>query len=588
MIHRIYSDLESFKNLRFQPGFNILVAEKSPGATDKQTRNRAGKTSLIELIHFLTGASCEKTSIFRSEALISFTFGMEFDLGGSRVIVERSGENYSKVRIVEGNTTGWPVIPSIDQGTGTWVISNKEWRRVLGKYIFGLTVNESAGLDQKFGPTFRSLFPYFVRRQIVGGFASPVKHTEKQTLGDQQVSISYLLGIDWTISQKWQMVREREKVLKTLRKVAREGGFGSVIGSVAELRTKVMVSEDNTRRLGEALATFRVLPEYHELEAEASHHTQELGEMANANTIDRLLRAELEANLQSAELPSSVDVRRLYDEIGVVLPRKALKRFDEVQEFHESVIRNRKEYLSSEFEAVRLRIGKREQLMRQLDSRRSEIMSILGSYGALEHFSKLRGELSRHEAELELVRHQYQTAEYFEGEKTELEIERNQLLLRLRQDFHEQREALRKAILAFEETSRALYEDGGSLTINESTNGPELEISIRGGRSKGINNMQIFCFDMMLMRIMSERQMHPSFLVHDSHLFDGVDSRQVGKALQVGERLSAERGFQYIVTMNSDALPGNLPENLSLEDFIMPVRLTDATEDGGLFGRRFG
>ena len=57
MIHHIYSSLPSFKELRFRQGFNLLLADKSPGATDKQTRNRAGKTSLIELIHFLTGAS---------------------------------------------------------------------------------------------------------------------------------------------------------------------------------------------------------------------------------------------------------------------------------------------------------------------------------------------------------------------------------------------------------------------------------------------------------------------------------------------------------------------------------------------------
>ena len=171
-----------------------------------------------------------------------------------------------------------------------------------------------------------------------------------------------------------------------------------------------------------------------------------------------------------------------------------------------------------------------------------------------------------------------------EGLKIELEFERRQLELRLRQDYHEQEDRLRHAILAFQKISSALYEEAGNLTIDASTNGPQFEVTIRGDKSKGISNMQIFCFDMMLMQLCAERHIGPGFLVHDSHLFDGVDERQVAKALQIGERAARDLNFQYIVTMNSDAVPHELPDNFDLNKYILPVRLTDATEEGGLFG----
>ena len=38
--------------------------------------------------------------------------------------------------------------------------------------------------------------------------------------------------------------------------------------------------------------------------------------------------------------------------------------------------------------------------------------------------------------------------------------------------------------------------------------------------------------------------------------------------------------------MNSDDLPSTLPEGFSIDDHILDVRLTDAVEDGGLFGFR--
>lgn len=56
MIRELKSDLESFKTLTFGPGLNIILTDKSRDATDPQSRNGAGKTSFVELVHFLLGA----------------------------------------------------------------------------------------------------------------------------------------------------------------------------------------------------------------------------------------------------------------------------------------------------------------------------------------------------------------------------------------------------------------------------------------------------------------------------------------------------------------------------------------------------
>ncbi|MDR0535859.1 MAG: DUF2326 domain-containing protein [Puniceicoccales bacterium] len=142
-------------------------------------------------------------------------------------------------------------------------------------------------------------------------------------------------------------------------------------------------------------------------------------------------------------------------------------------------------------------------------------------------------------------------------------------------------------MLAFEETSKRLYESAGSMTVEETSNGPQFQFPMQGSRSKGIKNMQIFCFDMMLMRLCAKRGIGPGFLVHDSHLFDGVDGRQVASALKVGAETAQELGFQYIVTMNEDDAFKERVDGFDLKDHVLPVVLTDAKEDGGLFGFRF-
>jgi uncharacterized protein YydD (DUF2326 family) len=66
-----------------------------------------------------------------------------------------------------------------------------------------------------------------------------------------------------------------------------------------------------------------------------------------------------------------------------------------------------------------------------------------------------------------------------------------------------------------------------------------------------------------------------------------VDGRQVISALKVGEETARELGFQYIVTMNEDDAFKEKTEGFDLREYVLPVVLTDATEDGGLFGFRF-
>src|ERR1700721_2045999 len=142
----------------------------------------------------------------------------------------------------------------------------------------------------------------------------------------------------------------------------------------------------------------------------------------------------------------------VYEEGGIALPDLVKRRYDDVRSFHESVVRNRKDYLSGELEAAKLRIAERDAEKAVLDSRRAEVMNLLKSHGALDQFLKLQGELGRIESEVESLRQRFEAAEQLEGTKNELEIERNRLAIRLRRDFAEQKEKLSEAIVAFEET----------------------------------------------------------------------------------------------------------------------------------------
>lgn len=587
MIHSVTSDLASFKGLKFRPGLNVLLADKSEGATDRQSRNGAGKTSFIELIHFLFGGNADKDSIFRSDELAPWSFETRVDVGGSLVDVARSGSKPSRIRIY-GDTSVWPLQPSLDTKSGELIFNGEQWRTLLGTTMFGLPLHAEDDEKLRFRPSFRSLFSYFARRQNSGGFAYPTQQSTKQQPWDQQVSISYLLGLDATIPQEFQEVRTREKAMSELRKVAKEGGLGRIFGSAAELRTRLTIAEARARRLREQLANFVVVPEYADLEREASTLTHEISDLNDQNTSDRELILQLEDALANEQPPAATNLNQLYAEAGVVLPGTVARRFEDVARFHEAILQNRRSHLTSEVQAANARITEWDNVRERLDRRRRQIMGILKSGGALEHYARLQEEAGRAEAEAEGLRHRLTTAEQIESTKVELDIERARLLKALQDDHHERQQIITEAILSFEELSNALYEKAGSLTVSSTPNGPTVDVRIDAQRSKGITNMQIFCFDLMLAELVTKRGRGPGFLIHDSHLFDGVDERQVAKALQLGADHARTIGFQYVVTMNSDALPKDgFRPGFNIGDFVLPTRLTDATDTGGLFGLRF-
>ena len=98
--------------------------------------------------------------------------------------------------------------------------------------------------------------------------------------------------------------------------------------------------------------------------------------------------------------------------------------------------------------------------------------------------------------------------------------------------------------------------------------------------------MEIFCYDLMLAERWATDGRPWVTLVHDSNIFADVDDRQIAAAMELAESKSRECGFQYICTFNSDKLPlTEFSPGFKIDDFTR-LRLTDATEDGGLLGLR--
>jgi uncharacterized protein YydD (DUF2326 family) len=579
MIYEIFSSLETFKDYGFHSGLNIILSDKLENSGAGQTRNKAGKSSLVLLIHFLLGKEGDPSSLFRKTELKDHYFGMVFQLRGAILCVRRRGAEFSniEVELVGGSFKEWPINP-LELGSS---VHHAKWTEILGRAMF--LIPETAG---KFNPKFAMLFNYFARRSSSGAFLKPQEQSSRQLPYDVRIALSYIIGLDWHINAEREELRQEAENTKKLQKAAKEGLLEGILGDPKQLLTQAALAQEEVNRLSEAVRSFKMLPDYVEREREANSLTRQLNNLADANAQDSLYIHDLEQSLVAESIPQLDDVKRLYDEAGIALPGVALQRFDEVRKFHESIVRNRKLYLEEELTRARNSISARLKSMREVDERRAELMSMLKTHGALQHYSRLQSELNLAETRAELIKKQRHLLSEVTERVAQYKIEQQQIFLRLQRDFEENSAVLTEAILAFEEASRALYENAGNLAIFATETGPQFEVTIQGQKSQGVSNAQIFCFDMMLMTMAHRRNISPGFLVHDSHLFDPIDERQKEKALEYGAQLAERLGFQYIVTLNTDQIPTDRVTSFVIEDYVINPRLTD-NPGGGLFGFEF-
>ncbi len=203
MIIKLSSSLPTFKTLEFNSGLNILLAERHESSGVRGTRNGTGKTSFIELLHFLVAEKRNKEDDFHKPELINNKFEVIFDNSGSHLTVEKTPGEAGDQLQVNGKE-----VAAIDL------------RSELSQIWFGLN---SEITSQKYSPKFGALLSYFIRKQRNGGFADPVLNSTSQKPWDSQVCLSYLLGFDWHLPQKLQLKKDEKKNADVLSSMIKSG-----------------------------------------------------------------------------------------------------------------------------------------------------------------------------------------------------------------------------------------------------------------------------------------------------------------------------------------------------------------------------
>lgn len=575
MIAKLTSSLPTFKALDFTPGLNILLANKHETSGARDTRNGTGKTSFIELIHFILSERRNPHDDFHKTELIGFEFEAVFRNDGSEFAVKRKA----------GATKDELWRDKIE-------VSPTDLRTKLAQSWFGL---DSQTTSEKYAPKFGALLAYFARKERNNGFASAVLNSSSQQGWDSQVCLSYLLGFDWRLPQKLQIKKDQKKDADTLAKMIKSGYLTDGALDIKKMQARLDLLDAEIEVKRNDITSAIVLDGYRSHELSANELSTKVRDLNEANLEDIDLCENIDEALEEVEDANIADVRSLYEQVGIFFPNQVNKRFEQVEAFHKQVSQNRETHLRKEKQNAQERISNRRKDIIRLQKILSEELSLLRSGIAIERLTLLQSDLNRLEAEQANLTQQIPKLQNVADDQKKLKRQIDDLVDLIGQDVMERNAPRKFAVQIFADTSQVLYDEPGQLIIGKSSGiaGLSIETDIVGKKSGGKNHMQVFCFDWLLVESALKQDRFPGFLIHDSHIFDGVDGRQIALALKLAQEKCASLGVQYIVAMNSDDLEKIKPElNEEIMDgfdpykYVMQTQLTDKP-DGGLFGIRF-
>ncbi|WP_086739621.1 ABC-three component system protein [Streptomyces glaucescens] len=579
-ISKLTSSDARFKTLRFHEGLNILIADRTEASEQGDSRNSIGKTSVVKILRYVLGGDLpldfKAPELSNHKFTVTFLMPNESDTASETVTVTRSVARSTRVDV-----SGW----SATEGARDLHVDT--WRALLTRHIFHIPPDVSR-------PTAGQLWGQLIRTY----FGNPIKGHQAEADWESGVRIGYMLGLSPEILGKAGDVDRLTKQGKAIRKAVKDGAIAHLSLDEPALRAQLATARRHRDRMQESMRSFKVDEQYASHQQEADGLTasiQRLNDEALAlqrrsRELDEALRDEVVAS-ESSEL--SARLTRVYAEIGLVLPDIVSRRYDEVAAFHESVVSNRRAFLEQELHAIEARLNGINTERQALDRLRSQVMQILEETVALDTFMSMQRDLAKQEANIADLERRLEDAISISTINDTVKLRTAEVIASVRTEMIERDQKIEESISLFSDLGAEIYTDReASLLVSVTPKGILGVVpNISGDASVGVRSVETFMLDVVCEIAAIKAKRAPRILVHDSHLFDAIDGRQVASCLNIGARLAEENGFQYIVTLNSDFLETVEAQSdgaFNAEPYILDTRLTDEDDEGGLFGFRFG
>ncbi|MGB5156180.1 DUF2326 domain-containing protein [Desulfobacterium sp. N47] len=490
-----------------------------------------GKSLLVRIIHFCLGAG-EKDYTTFCEKLNGWEFSVDFEIDCNKLTVLRCTDEPEKIFLNNEK------------------LSVSQFNKKMGIVCFDIP-------DDISFLSFRSLIPFFIRPKK----ESYVEYRKPGKTGSEYQAYLYnafLLGLDVILAQKKYNIRKEQERIKKLEKNFKEDsllkdfftGNKDVVLTIIDL-------EERIKRLDDDLNNFKVAEDYNEVQIEADKIEKELFTLNNSVIMLQNNIENISKSLKFSPDMNKENLKTIYCEANIHFSGNMTKTLDDLENFYEKLISNRKKRLLEQQNKLKLEQQNKKASVERLQKELDDLMKYLGEHQALDLFISLSNKIAELKAERDnLKKYQELQSEYKTKERQtergllELSEVTENYLKEIESDTVELRNYFRSL-------SKIFYPDSvAGLTIENNDGDNQLRFNIdakiESDASDGINNVKTFCYDLTL--LFKGRNHKINFIFHDSRIFDGTDERQKADMFKTVFHKFADVDKQYIATVNQNQL----------------------------------
>lgn len=538
----IRANQSSFHTINFKEGLNIIVGKQaSPhNENDGNTYNGVGKSFVLHLIHFCLGSN--KIDSF-SNNLPEWVFTLEFEVDGKEYYASRNTSEQNRINFCGQD------------------ISLKAMRENMLNLCFGIS-------DPPKNMTWNTLFSRFVRRYRLS-YSRFDTYIPKESDYSKLLNTLYLLGIDPSLIIEKKELREKQTdAKKTENAIKKDPFFKRYYLGKNDVELDVADLEYRITELEREISEFKVSNNYHELELEANDKSYEKKILENKRVLINNYIKNIEESFKETATANEKDVIRIYEAANIEIPDMVKKNIDEVLEFHRKQILSRNIRLKKELRKHQLELEKIDKQILAIGERMDNLLGYLDSHGALEEYVALTKQLSSLKNEMERIQGYQKLLKSYK----DIELEIKASFINQDKETNEYLEIIKtvtdKLRTGFWEYAKKFYPKKRSGLVIKNNSGENmirytLEARIEDDSSDGVNEVRLFCFDLLLLMC---RKSKIRFLAHDSRLFANMDPRQREMLLRIAYDVTIDSEFQYICSMNEDTIL-SFKDLMSIEDY---------------------
>ena len=529
---KLTADKETFHPVVFKDGINIIVGKKSNPSikSDGNTFNGVGKSLIVHLLHFCL---CSNKIEALEKSLPDWTFTLEY-------------LDDDSVHTISRNTSKQSVI----------ILDGQEYNKLTDvRSVLMKTAVADDFLIEKL--TFQSLLSKFARRYR----ASYIRYDDSNGVHpDEYVNLLYngaLLGLDTELITKKKALREEQDNLKKIEKTfSKDPIFKQYYLGNNDAQMDIDSIEFEISRLSNEIELFKVSNNYHELEERANRISFDKKKIENQNTIIENNISNINYALRMQDGLSIDGVVGLYETALVEIPDMIKKTLQQVEDFHEKLLQTRNLRLKEELRKNQADLKVKQEEIQSLGSEMDQLLNYLNTHGALEEYTALNKQLSDLQSKLNHIKKYQEMLKSFQSRLSSI---KEQMIFddRDADEYLNDNEIHIKSIKhKYLEMAKLFYpkkKSGLRISNNKGDNRLrfDIEARIEDDSSDGVNEVKLFCFDMLLLL---QKISNISFVFHDSRLLANMDPRQRTTLFRIAYDMCKDSGFQYITSINDDSL----------------------------------